>query len=353
MADTPNNAASRTNSVSGSTLPAELDLAEAMRIMDVASALRRERETVEQEFNRDEIRARLRDKLRNTAELTGEQLTPEQLETAINWYFNNLHEYKPPKAGLETTLAHVYVRRGLIGKWLLGVGVVVLIGWWLMTSSSSPISSAGRLARRQAAAGREQAQAVAARQQREQEFEKVASVIARDADTIMTLSQDADVQQDVEGWKARVEILRREHNLEQLKEIARQVADLRDVLDDEYTVFVMAGEQSRSAFERFYEDEQGTRLSGYYVIVEARDARGQVLSKRIRNDETNSVEQVAQWAERVPAEVYERLKADKLSDGILNETRFAEKKLGQREEEVVMKGADSQPLQRSSQITKW
>ncbi|MBC8115887.1 MAG: hypothetical protein H7062_15990, partial [Candidatus Saccharimonas sp.] len=58
-------------------------------------------------------------------------------------------------------------------------------------------------------------------------------------------------------------------------------------------------------------------------------------------------------AERVPQEVYDRIKADKKADGVLNETLFAVKQRGYQNEEMKLVGPDNQPLSRLGQITKW
>ena len=167
------------------------------------------------------------------------------------------------------------------------------------------------------------------------------------------ISSDSEVSAQLERWTAQSEALARGGDLPELQKLAREVAERRDQLDDEYSISVVLGQQSRSAFERNFTDERGKRISGYYVIVQALDPQGRVVRRRIINAETGATEQVDTWAERVPQAVYERLKADKLADGILNETRFAEKRPGQFEDQVVMPGSDGQPLVRDAQITKW
>ena len=80
---------------------------------------------------------------------------------------------------------------------------------------------------------------------------------------------------------------------------------------------------------------------------------GKVLRRRIRNAETGKTQTVSTWAERVPQAVYERIQSDKQSDGVLDETLFAVKKPGEPDLEVVLKGESNEPVQRTSQITKW
>lgn len=355
----------------GATLPGNLDLADAMRILDVASALRRESETVESQFNRESMRARLREKLLETARLTGESLTPEQLDAAIDWYFDNLHTYRPPPAGLANTLAHLYIRRGRVAAGLAAVCLLALMIGWLATSAWSPFSPAGRLARQQAAAeqaaqrarqaeARAEAEARRTRlaveaqlRQRQESLQHTAANLERHTAAIRALTAEEEPRQQAARWQAQGAIYAEGGELEPLQALAQQAAALHDRLAEEYTVSVVSGEGRRSAFERFFEDERGKRLSGHYLIVEARDPRGQILRRRIRNDESGEEEFVTQWAERVSPQVYERLRDDKTSDGILNETRFAEKRAGEQQERIVMPDAQGKPLPRGARITRW
>ena len=87
--------------------------------------------------------------------------------------------------------------------------------------------------------------------------------------------------------------------------------------------------------------------------MSAHRADGSTVSRRVHNDEKNQDVSVKTWAERIPDAVYERLAADKKSDGILNETAFAVKRKGERDEVIVMPGADGKPLSRTGQITEW
>lgn len=110
----------------------KLSLEEMTRVMDVARTLRKERSIAERELNRDETIRLLRGKLREAADLAGDPVTDEQIEVAIQQYFENLHEFDPPEAGLESTLAGIYVRRYEIA-WGVAIVATALVtwAWWL------------------------------------------------------------------------------------------------------------------------------------------------------------------------------------------------------------------------------
>ena len=86
-------------------------------------------------------------------------------------------------------------------------------------------------------------------------------------------------------------------------------------------------------------------------LLFAHTADGRVLPRAIHNVETGQAETVSTWGEYVPDEVWERIKADKKSDGILDETLFAVKKRGELTPQIVMNGVAKVGVRR--QITRW
>jgi hypothetical protein len=116
--------------------PADLPLAEMLRIMDVARTLRQEREIAQEQFNREEARQLLRQRLKASTEITGSHVTDAEIDVAIESYFNNLHTYRDPPWGVEVFLAHLYVRRVQVFVVLVVIAVLIA-GLWLVTGSGS------------------------------------------------------------------------------------------------------------------------------------------------------------------------------------------------------------------------
>lgn len=112
-------------------VPVGLSMGESLRILDVALELRQQQDTALAELNQDEIRRQLRKKLLETAELTGESVSADEIDVAIGHYFDTLHSYRDPPLNFSVWLAHVYIRRGRVAATLLGIfGLVLLIYWW-------------------------------------------------------------------------------------------------------------------------------------------------------------------------------------------------------------------------------
>jgi hypothetical protein len=109
--------------------PEQLSLPELIRIMDVATELRKEDEVVEEQLNLDQIKVRLRERLLEAAQVSGEPVTAEQIDAAIEDYYDKLHEFEEPEWNLHVLLAKLYVHRITIIKWGLAIGAVLAWVW--------------------------------------------------------------------------------------------------------------------------------------------------------------------------------------------------------------------------------
>jgi Family of unknown function (DUF6384) len=114
------------------TPDADLSIAEMLRIMDVARSLRREREVVEGQLNLDQTKQELRQRLMGMAGATGEPVTPEEVEVAIQLYYDNLHAYQEPPRGFALMLANLYIHRGRGLFWAILLAAAGLLIWWLL-----------------------------------------------------------------------------------------------------------------------------------------------------------------------------------------------------------------------------
>ena len=310
-------------------LPEEMGLEEVMRVMDVASTLRKEQEIVEREFNLEKTKQMLRDKLIRTAELTGEELTPEQVEAAVNWYYDNLHEYEEPEKSLNWYLAHLYVARGWIMKIFLPIALAMGAIWSLWFAPFAPFSDSN---------------------QKRKLMTSLQVQIEKDAQFAMSIAASDHIAKEIQKLKMESSAHFDSGNVDGLKTVQEKIADIEKIINEEYTITVVSGPNQKSGIDTYQENGD---QSGYYLIVQARDANGNPLKQRIKNIETDSYHTVETWAEKVPKSVYDRLAQDKTEDGILNETVFATKKRGEMEVEMVMPGDSNSPIKRIGQITEW
>ena len=242
-----------------------------LRVMDVASELKRQRERASSQLEIAGEKEKIREKIKATAQVTGESLSEGEINAAIESFYKGLYRFKKPERNFNYWLARVYIARSKIALYLL----LPLLLFFLLFSSFGAYS----------------------------------------------------------GYR------------ESSEEAAR--------LAESYEIHVLSRAGKKSGIDRYYLDDSGKRVSGYYLILEARDAEGKVLKRKIRSREDGSVKKVASWAERVPEKVYQRVAEDKREDGVVDDSLYARKKSGVQEEEVVMRDSSGEPLQRMGQIHSW
>ena len=112
--------------------PQKLTLEQTLRIMDVATALRKEQAVVHQQLNLEETKAMIRERLLDAAKVTGEPLTEEQVNIAIEHYYDKLHVFEEPEWSFELAMAHLYVMRNKIITWaaVLGAAGAAYAWFW-------------------------------------------------------------------------------------------------------------------------------------------------------------------------------------------------------------------------------
>ena len=341
-------------SVDGQKSPPQITLDKMLRVMDVATELRKQRETVEKEFAVEETKAMLRERLLAATSITGERVSEAEVDTAITQYFDTLYTYREPPASFNKTLAHLYVRRGQLSVSLVVVLALAGIVAYMLHSSAETFTKAVRSSRQ--AVQQSASPAELSRRLQDSANERAAELekSVRDmSDRIRAIARDAAISPEIERLLGELDVAKQQLDVKSLDELGQRMTMLFNQLNETYEVHIVSGANDNSGIDRYFTDADGRRLSGYYVIVEARDASGHVLARPIRNSETDQFKQVTRWAERVPQEVYDRIKADKKADGLLNETLFGVKQRGFQSEEVKLVGSDNQPLSRLGQITEW
>lgn len=304
----------------------QLSIAEMVRVMDVASALKRERSIAERELNREETKQLLREKLMETARLTGDPVTEDEIDAAIEHYFDNLHEFQPPEASGETLLAHLYVMRTTIAKWACAIGVAAALWWGMFSFGIMP--------------GKARDARIAAELQ---------GHINKSAAAAIEMATVPNVKERIAQLTKQADAYREAGKLTEMQEIAEQIAAQEMLLRQEYTIEVV--QSPKSGIDRYADG--GEKLSGYYLIVQARNPDGSIRRMQIRDAETGKIKTVSQWGELVPKETYDQIAADKQADGIVDQTAFARKSKGELKVNVTMQAPDGGVLSRGRQITQW
>jgi hypothetical protein len=120
---------------------------------------------------------------------------------------------------------------------------------------------------------------------------------------------------------------------------ARDVPAARAALDDlqalvteleaSYRIEIVARPNETTGVWRIPDANESAR--NYYLIVEAVDPDGRVVERPVRSEETGATSVVRRWGQRVDEATFERVVADKLDDGIVQDHVFGEKLAGELE----------------------
>ena len=85
-------------------------------------------------------------------------------------------------------------------------------------------------------------------------------------------------------------------------------------------------EQLKALADTLGQKEANAR--NYYIIVEAVDTSGDRVKVPISNEETGKTKAVSMWGLRVDRRMFDQMKADKLDDGVIQNSRIGTKRRG-------------------------
>jgi hypothetical protein len=279
-------------------------LDEVMLAMDVVDTLRRRERLVKRELDVEGREEDLRQRLRRIYAAQGIEVPDRIIEEGVAALKADRFAYRPPTRGLANRLARIYVSRGRWGKWLLGgIGAVIVAGvvnYFVVVAPNAALPAKVEAAHARA-------------------VELARSEEARaSADRLLNAGEAALGDDDPAA----------------AREALRALEDLNTRLSQAYTLRIVNRPGERSGVWRVPDVNTGAR--NYYIIVEAVDPTGRVLTVPITNEETGRTERVTQWGLRVDEDTFQRIARDKRDDGIIQRDRFGQKHRGQLEPEYVI-----------------
>lgn len=280
-----------------STAPAETaPLDDVMLAMDVVDTLRHNQDLVTRELSESDREKQLIDKLREIYRQQGIEVSDQILKEGVAALNESRFVYTPPKPGLGTTLARLYVGRK---RWLPAVATLVVLaavafgGYFL---AYKPF---------------EQSQIEAA--QRELQVELPARMDA----VYQSIFEETKVQaaaNRADELRTRGKAYAAEGDKADAEKALADMTVIRDTLRQVYDLKIVNREGVKSGFWTF--PEINTAATNYYIVVEAL-SDGKPLNLPILNEENGQTETVALWGVRVPESVYRTVEADKRDDGII------------------------------------
>jgi len=301
-------------------------LDDVMLSMDVVDTLRQDERIALRELSDEARRKQLIDRLREIYHGQGIEVPDHILEEGVRALEERRFVYEPPPASLQVRLARLYVSRWQWGKWL-GGGLAALVILWIGWQASYVWPQAAK----------EQRTRIELTQTLPRTLNTVYSAIDAETDTAGVLERAAQLR---DSGLAAAEAGQR---------IAahKAVEDLETLLDElrlAYEIRIVSRPGELSGLWRIPRVNPDSR--NYYLVVEAVDTAGTVLARPILNEENGNRETVTIWALRVSKADFDKVQADKLDDGIIQEPVVGVKRRGEQD---VRWRVDTQ----GGALTKW
>lgn len=283
-------------------------LDETMMAMDVVDTIRHAERLVERELSGEERQARLRGRLREIYASQGIEVSDVVLDQGIAALEEQRFAYVAKGQGWRRSLAVAWATRGRWGKAALaGLGVLV-IGWgiWHFTVVAP-----------------RQREAAAVARELQQDLPRT---LRAEFDRVMAGTQDAAARTEAQRLLAEGEAAARAGHLAEARARRAALVELTDRLAAAYTVRIVNRPGEPSAVWRV--PASNPRARNYYLIVEAVDRNGRPVEVPVTSEEDSRTARTARWGLRVSEAEFERVRQDKLADGIIDQPVIGQKAAG-------------------------
>ncbi|MCH9671432.1 MAG: hypothetical protein K0U93_08290 [Gammaproteobacteria bacterium] len=267
-----------------------------MLAMDVVDTLRRRERLVRRELDEVGREEDLKTRLKRIYAQQGIDVPDHVIEQGVAALKEERFTYKPPSGGLRHKLSLWYINRARWGKWVgAAAGVAVLffvVRYFMVVGPQNALPDE----------------------------------LAQSHKAAVELAQTAPARERIEQLHAVGNNALRKEDTDGVKSVISQLETLRTSLEQTYALQIVSRDGQRSGVWRIPDVNSSAR--NYYVVVEAIDARGNILSVPIKSEETGKTEVVKQWGLRIDEATFERIRADKQDNGIIERNRVGKKKVG-------------------------
>lgn len=265
-------------------------LNDLMMAMDVVDTLRHGEALVERELSGSARRKRMIERLREIYAGQGLEVSDRVLEEGVDALEQERFVYKPKSGGFAFTLARLYIRRGVIAKWtgIVSAVLVALVAGYIFLIQQPAQRSDQRLQ-------------VELTETIPSDLTRLAAAISEEANDPSVAANASRIAAD--GLEA-AELGNANEARAATAALERTLEELR--LSFDVRILQRPGEPSGTI--RIPNDNRAAR--NYYLIVEAVDADGNILSRTITSEETGDTRSVREWGQRVPENVFRSVEAD-------------------------------------------
>lgn len=273
--------------------PRTAPLDDVMLAMDVVDTLRQRERLVASELATEDQEAAMLQNLRSIYASQGIAVSDDVLLEGVAALREGRFVYRPPVRGPGTRWAYVYVNRAVWARSLLAALVVLA----LLLFGYDTVFRAPRRAL----------------------VRDLGAVHA----SVLTESRDPGASARADSLYALAGTALKRGDDREARAALGTLRDLEAQLRLSYTLRIAT---DTTGVWRI--PDINTAAENYYIIVEPFDAAGKQLTIPVTNEETGKTERVKAFGLRVPPEVFDEIRRDKLDDGIIQRNVFGEKHAG-------------------------
>lgn len=272
-----------------------------MVAMDVVDTLRHREKFVARELDVEGRRERLVTRLREMYKAQGIEVTDSMLEEGVHALEEDRFSYTAPLESFSTKLARLYVKRSVWGKPLLAFLLVCLVGWIAYFYTMVRPESIRQ--------------------------ENLPAQLQNSFSEISEVSTDDTVTKSAKTLLGSGRVAMDNGRYDEAALVQRQLEQMLVQLKINYQIRVVSRPDEPSGVWRI--PDVNTQARNYYLIVEAIDKAGNVLSIPITSEESGKTSTVKSWGVRVEENIFKVVAADKRDDGIIQRNIIGVKKRGE------------------------
>jgi len=275
-------------------------LEDLMAAMDVVDTLRHQQDLAERELDGEGRRARLLERLRDMYRGQGIDVPDHVLEEGIDALEEERFQYKSVPSSWKTKLAHIWVSRRRWGKpaGFLAVIGSIFYGVYFATDVLPSYQLKSNLP---------------------QELQTSLSAIT-------SLAKNPEIVEQAKLSAANANQAIAQEKYSRAQSIVSNMQGVKDQLSQAYTIRVISRANENSGVWRRPPNNPDGR--NYYLIVEAIDAKNNVIELTILNQENNRAVRKKSWGLRVNEQTFYKIAADKKDDGIIQGNIVGRKAIG-------------------------
>ena len=263
---------------------------------------------VERELGAEARDQELKERLRQLYAAQGIDVPEHILDEGVAALREDRFAYKPRPGGLRRSLALIWIRRGRILKVMaVALGLIAAGGgaWYFGVKLPEE--------QRIAAEQRELAETLPQR-------------AARERERVLALAKEEKAKTQAQTLSSGIDAALVAGDAASARTKLGELVALRKRLEQSYVLRILSRPGQQSGVWRV--PRLNPQARNYYLLVEAVDDKGQPVPIVVTSEEDNKTVETSTFGIRVDERTFERVRADKQDDGIIQNNRFGEKQVG-------------------------